>query len=111
MVDTSSINLDVSNSGESLKEATTRENRRVGMEKAREALALKRKLEKEGIIVDDVGSKPKAEKTSVNTPVNYWMDVFLVILQNMQLKGSRDVPSAIKVTDDTIQILKEQGKI
>lgn len=71
------------------------------MAKARAAKA----ANKSNGMVKNISSGSKENKTY------FWREMFLVYLRNFDTKGSSGVSAVIKATDDTIEMLKKEGKI
>ncbi len=80
------------------KEERIRKNRQAGMAKTRAKLQEKR----------ENGEIAPAKK--VTKQGDLWENIFLTFMRNHEVKGTADVPRIIKLTDDTIEILKKDGR-
>lgn len=84
------------------KEARIKANRAAGAAKAREARAAK------------LTENPDAEKNKKNKFVTdnyFWMQIFVTLMQNKEVKTVKDVPSVIKETNAVVELLEEEGQL
>ncbi len=115
---TASINLDIDNLSEDQKKEIDRQKR---SESAKKVWERRRQAQEIKKVTDVINEMEKVQEPIQNTGLitqnslirnnNFWKEVFLIILQNLEVKGSKDVPKAIQITDETIKYLEEQGKI
>lgn len=59
----------------------------------------------------DIKKKLAQEGNTKVVPTSFWNEVFLTFMRNREVKGTQDIPNCITMTDATIEILKERGKI
>ncbi len=108
------------------KAERVKRNKQEGMRKARAAKAAK-SAQASKPVNEAAEAKPKVFDTTISRyPVNpstivtnvnsnahsqLWVDIFLTFLKNRGAKASGDVLAVIKAADETIEILRHQGKL